>query len=115
MVFNLKISSWLESALGGLASWVVVAAIVLLALNVFFRLRLLQHRAEGAYWLLDRTLAIRFLCLLFFVWVLVGFYSKAPGPVFDVGHGGDRWEAATSAVEHLRQVHGTQAVALEES
>ncbi|WP_250461248.1 hypothetical protein [Microbulbifer litoralis] len=78
MEFNLQVSNWLVSVLGGLASWLVIAAIVLLALNVFFRVRLLHGRNEGMHWLLDRSLVIRFLCLVFFIWVLIGFNSNAP-------------------------------------
>ncbi|MBB5211254.1 hypothetical protein GTQ55_02505 [Microbulbifer hydrolyticus] len=33
---------------------------------------------QVANWLLDRTLVIRFLALLLFIWVLVGFNSNAP-------------------------------------
>ncbi|MFC6633432.1 hypothetical protein [Microbulbifer taiwanensis] len=78
MELNLQISNWLVAVLGGLATWVVIAACVLLALNVFFRVRLLHARGEGMHWLLDRSLVIRFLCLLFFIWVLIGFNSNAP-------------------------------------
>ena len=78
MTINSQISNWLLASLGGLATWVVVAACVLLALNVFFRARLLHGRGEQLHWLLDRSLVIRFLCLLFFIWVLIGFNSNAP-------------------------------------
>ncbi|MCX2781009.1 hypothetical protein OQJ46_03795 [Microbulbifer thermotolerans] len=78
MDFNSQISNWLVAVLGGLASWVVIAACALLAINVFFRVRLLHARGDGMHWLLDRSLVIRFLCLLFFIWVLIGFNSNAP-------------------------------------
>ncbi|WP_346837932.1 hypothetical protein [Microbulbifer sp. SAOS-129_SWC] len=78
MTINSQISNWLVSALGGLATWAVIAACILLALNVFYRARLLRNRGDSLHWLLDRTLVIRFLCLLFFIWVLLGFNSNAP-------------------------------------
>lgn len=78
MDINLQVSNWLVSILGGLASWAVIAACALLVLNVFFRVRLLSRRGEGLHWLLDRSLVVRFLCLLFFIWVLIGFNSNAP-------------------------------------
>lgn len=78
MDISLQISNWLISILGGLASWAVIAACVLLALNVLFRVRLLNRRGAGLHWLLDRSLVVRFLCLLFFIWVLIGFNSNAP-------------------------------------
>ncbi len=83
MELNLQVSNWLVSMLGGLAFWAVMAACVLLALNVFFRIRLLRARGEALHWLLDRSLVIRFLCLLFFIWVLIGFNSNAPKLVLD--------------------------------
>ncbi|WP_193162639.1 hypothetical protein [Microbulbifer hainanensis] len=78
MTINSQISNWLVASLGGLASWAVVTACILLALNIFFRVRLLRGRGEQLHWLLDRSLVIRFLCLLFFIWVLIGFNSNAP-------------------------------------
>lgn len=90
MEFNLQVSNWLVSTLGGLASWIVIAAVALLALNVFFRVRLLRGRNEGLHWLLDRSLVIRFLCLLFFVWVLIGFNSNAPKLVLKPDYSGER-------------------------
>ena len=78
MEFNSQIANWLMTALGGLSSWVVIAACVLLVLNIFLRVRFLRSHGEGMHWLLDRTLVIRFLCLLFFIWVLIGFSSNGP-------------------------------------
>ena len=78
MDINLQVSNWLVSILGGLASWAVIAACALLALNVFFRVRLLSRRGDGLHWLFDRSLVVRFMCLLFFIWVLIGFNSNAP-------------------------------------
>lgn len=78
MSFNWQISNWLLATLGGLASWLVILACAMLALTVFYRVRLLHARGESLGWLLDRTLVIRFLCLLFFIWVLMGFNSNAP-------------------------------------
>lgn len=98
MELNLQVSNWLVSALGGLASWVVVAACVLLALNVFFRVRLLLQRAEVVHWLLDRSLVIRFLGLLFFIWVLLGFNSNAPKLTLSPDYSAER-----AATERLLQ------------
>lgn len=78
MDFNSQIANWLMTALGGLSSWIVLAACALLALNIFLRVRFLRSHGEGLHWLLDRTLVIRFLCLLFFIWVLIGFNSNGP-------------------------------------
>ncbi|WP_043320184.1 hypothetical protein [Microbulbifer sp. HZ11] len=78
MEFNSQIANWLMSALGGLASWIVIAACVLLALNIVLRVQFLRQRGEGLHWLLDRSVVIRLLCLLFFIWVLIGFNSNAP-------------------------------------
>lgn len=96
MELNLQVSNWLVSALGGLASWTVVAACVLLALNVFFRARLLLRRAEGVHWLFDRSLVIRFLGLLFFIWVLLGFNSNAPKLALNPDYSAER--AATERI-----------------
>ena len=96
MELNLQVSNWLVSALGGLASWTVMAACVLLALNVFFRVRLLLCRAEGVHWLLDRSLVIRFLGLLFFIWVLLGFNSNAPKLALNPDYSAER--AATERI-----------------
>ena len=78
MEFNTQIANWLMTALGGLSTWVVVTACVLLALNIFLRVRFLKSHGEDLHWLLDRTLVIRFLCLLFFIWVLIGFSGNGP-------------------------------------
>ncbi|QKX16304.1 hypothetical protein [Microbulbifer sp. YPW1] len=78
MEFNAQIANWLMTALGGLSSWVVITACVLLLLNIFLRVRFLHSHGESLHWLLDRTLIIRFLCLLFFIWVLIGFNSNGP-------------------------------------
>ena len=78
MEFNTQIANWLMTALGGLSTWVVIVACALLLLNIFLRVRFLRSHGEGVHWLLDRTLVIRFLCLLFFIWVLIGFSSNAP-------------------------------------
>ncbi|WP_295798599.1 hypothetical protein [uncultured Microbulbifer sp.] len=78
MEFNSQIANWLMTALGGLSTWVVMAACVLLFVNIFLRVRFLRSHGEGLHWLLDRTLVIRFLCLLFFIWVLIGFNSNGP-------------------------------------
>lgn len=78
MEFNTQIANWLMTALGGLSTWVVIVACALLLLNIFLRVRFLRSHGEGMHWLLDRTLVIRFLCLLFFIWVLVGFNTNGP-------------------------------------
>ena len=78
MEFNAQIANWLMTALGGLSTWIVIAACVLLLLNIFLRARFLRSHGEGMHWLLDRTLVIRFLCLLFFIWVLIGFNTNGP-------------------------------------
>ncbi|WP_078083664.1 hypothetical protein [Microbulbifer mangrovi] len=78
MEFNSQIANWLMTALGGLSTWVVITACVLLLLNIFLRVRFLRSHGESMHWLLDRTLVIRFLCLLFFIWVLIGFNSNGP-------------------------------------
>ncbi|MCA0893127.1 hypothetical protein [Microbulbifer agarilyticus] len=78
MEFNSQVANWLAGALGGLASWVVIAACVLLVLNILARIQFLRRRGEGLHWLLDRSLVIRLLSLLFFIWVLLGFNSNGP-------------------------------------
>lgn len=78
MEFNSQIANWLMAALGGLSTWIVAAACVLLVLNIFLRVRFLKSRGEELHWLLDRSLVIRFLCLLFFIWVMIGFNSNGP-------------------------------------
>jgi len=102
MAVNLQISNWLVSALGGLATWAVVAACVLLTLNVFYRAHLLIRRGETIHWLLDRSLVIRFLCLLFFIWVLLGFNSNAPKLVLVPDNSAER--AAQQQLLHAEPV-----------
>nr|WP_010132323.1 hypothetical protein [Microbulbifer agarilyticus] len=78
MEFNSQVANWLAGALGGLASGIVIAACALLVLNITLRIQFLRHRGEGLHWLLDRSLVIRLLSLLFFIWVLLGFNSNGP-------------------------------------
>ncbi|WP_428820009.1 hypothetical protein [Microbulbifer sp. MCCC 1A16149] len=78
MEFNSQIANWLMTAFGGLSTWVVITACVLLLMNIVLRVRFLRSHGESLHWLLDRTLIIRFLCLLFFIWVLIGFNSNGP-------------------------------------
>lgn len=90
MEFNSQIANWLMTALGGLSTWVVMSACVLLLLNIFLRVRFLRSHGEGMHWLLDRTLVIRFLCLLFFIWVLVGFNTNGPKLVLEPDYSDER-------------------------
>lgn len=118
MEFNLQVSNWLVSTLGGLASWIVIAAVALLALNVFFRVRLLRGRGEGMHWLLDRSLVIRFLCLLFFVWVLIGFNSNAPKLVLAPDYSGERQaieKALDAETDEVRDISPQKNTATETS
>ncbi|WP_231759295.1 hypothetical protein [Microbulbifer elongatus] len=102
MEFNSQIANWLMSALGGLASWIVIAACTLLALNIFLRARFLRQRGEGLHWLLDRSVVIRLLCLLFFIWVLIGFNSNGPKLVLAPDYS-DEQEAVKRALQPKRQ------------
>ncbi|MFD1215878.1 MULTISPECIES: hypothetical protein [Microbulbifer] len=99
MEFNAQIANWLMTALGGLSSWIVIAACVLLALNIFLRVRFLRSHGQGMHWLLDRTLVIRFLCLLFFIWVLIGFNSNGPRLVLQPDYSAEE-EARARALRH---------------
>ncbi|WP_334079285.1 hypothetical protein [Microbulbifer sp. M83] len=77
MQYNSQISNWLVSVLGGLATWAVVLAIVILLLAIIARIRI----AGPGNWqrlLYDRSFIIRVLSLGFGVWVLAGFSSNAP-------------------------------------
>ncbi|MFI2812249.1 hypothetical protein [Microbulbifer sp. JSM ZJ756] len=77
MQYNSQISNWLVSALGGLATWAVVLAIVILLLAIIARIRI----AGPGNWqrlLYDRSFIIRALSLGFGIWVLAGFSSNAP-------------------------------------
>ncbi|MCQ3830982.1 hypothetical protein HXX02_16200 [Microbulbifer elongatus] len=102
MEFNSQIANWLMSALGGLASWIVIAACTLLALNIVLRARFLRQRGEGLHWLLDRSVVIRLLCLLFFIWVLIGFNSNGPKLVLAPDYS-DEQEAVKRALQPKRQ------------
>lgn len=113
MEFNSQIANWLMAALGGLSTWVVVTACVLLLLNIFLRVRFLRSHGEGMHWLLDRTLVIRFLCLLFFIWVLIGFSSNGPKLVLAPDYSDERaaterlLEQGTGNVRNLAPVQET--------
>ena len=115
MEFNSQIANWLMSALGGLASWIVIAACVLLALNIFLRARFLRQRGEGLHWLLDRSVVIRLLCLLFFIWVLIGFNSNAPKLVLSPDYSDEQeateraLQADTGDVENIAPIKPTSA------
>ena len=128
MEFNSQIANWLMTALGGLSTWVVMSACVLLLLNIFLRVRFLRSHGEGMHWLLDRTLVIRFLCLLFFIWVLVGFNTNGPKLALEPDYSDERAateralqddsggvvnlaparETAEESSEHLQELRETQ-------